>query len=175
MNATNTKHSFIKIFILFLLSYSLPVVALSEIRSVYGYIEPITLLPWKQPLNARLDTGAESSSISAKDINIYKIDTGENYVAFRVAHPSISNEYYYDLPLKKEIPIKNRQGEDNDGAESFRPVVEIPLCFDKKQYIVEANLIDRSELINPVLIGRDTLDKFRADIDPSSKNTIQGC
>ena len=41
-------------------------------KFVYGYIEPVILYPDEIPLAAKLDTGAVTSSLSAKDIYIYK-------------------------------------------------------------------------------------------------------
>jgi hypothetical protein len=41
-------------------------------KSVYGYLEPVTLAPDEVTLTAKLDTGAETASISATDIQLYE-------------------------------------------------------------------------------------------------------
>jgi hypothetical protein len=149
--------------------------AFGVINTSYGYVEPITLLPWQLSMAAKLDTGAESSSISAQGIHLHKADNGEEYVSFHITHPSLFQSYFYDLPLKGKSPIKSREGEGKADLYAYRPVVEMPFCFDQQQYILNVNLIDRSEFKYPILIGRQTLNRFNADIDSDKKNTIKKC
>ena len=150
--------------------------ASKTLKSVYGYLEPITILPTSQSVTAKLDTGAYSSSISATEINIYENDQdgGKKYVKFKLSHPSLDKSQEYNLPLTGTASIKNRAGE-NDNNYTERPMVIIKACFNSDIYELETNLIDRTSFSTPVLIGRKGLVKLGAVVDPSKKNTISAC
>lgn len=141
-------------------------------KAVYGYIEPVVLYPHEIPLTAKLDTGAVTSSISAKDIQIYE-KNGKNYVKFKVSHPDIEETPKFDLPITRIVKIKNRANKEITEKSEARPVVKMPIYFDGKLYNIMVNLIDRSHFSTPLLLGRKTLNKFNAIVDSTLKNTIQ--
>ena len=141
-------------------------------KTVYGYLEPVTLYPDEIPLTAKLDTGAVTASISAKDIYSYK-KNDKDYVKFKVSHPEIEEIPVYDLPLEDIVTIKNRVSEGKSKKNDTRPVVEIPIHFDGKHYQIKVNLIDRSHFSTPMLLGRETLEKFNAIVDGALENTIK--
>ena len=141
-------------------------------KSIYGYLEPVILYPDEIPLVAKLDTGAVTSSLSAKDIHIYE-KNGKDYVKFKVSHPDIEEMPEYDLPLKRITKIKERASKEKTKRYEPRPVVKMPIYFDGKTYDIMVNLIDRSHFSTPMLIGRKALDKFNAVVDSTVKNTIR--
>ncbi|MCO6429077.1 RimK/LysX family protein [Nitrosomonas communis] len=141
-------------------------------KSIYGYIEPVILYPDEISLIAKLDTGAVTSSLSAKDIHIYEKD-GKDYVKFKVSHPAIDETPEYDLPVKHIVKIKKRASKEKSNKSDLRPVVKMPIYFDGKSYNIMVNLIDRSHFSTPMLLGRKALDKFNAIVDSTAQNTIQ--
>ncbi len=145
-------------------------------KSVYGYIEPVTLLPDAIPVMAKLDTGAVTASISAKDIHIYKKNDKE-YVKFEVSHPDIQQTPVYNLPVVGFSKIKNRASEgtmEEGGSESYdlRPIVKMSIYFDGKPHNVKVNLIDRSHFSTPMLLGRKILEKLNVVVDGAIENSI---
>ena len=153
---------------------------MANIKTGYGYVENIYILPSKSLLDAKLDTGAGISSVSATNIHIHEKDKAK-YVSFEVTHEAIENgkrnkekveKIAYDLPLKKVMRIKNRAGEDKTEQYDERPVVEMPICFDGKVYNVEVNLTDRTHFDYPVLLGRKALIQVGAVVDPGQKFTL---
>ncbi|WP_116963642.1 ATP-dependent zinc protease [Fastidiosibacter lacustris] len=152
---------------------------MANIKTGYGYVEQILLLPSQTILEAKLDTGAGISSISVTNIYIYDKD-GQNYIRFDVMHEMIkddektdkSRKKSYDLPLKRDMKIKNRLSENIEERYDERPVVDMPICFDGKIYNIEMNLTDRSRFKYPVLLGRKALIKLNAVVDPGQKFTI---
>ncbi|GGF95240.1 MULTISPECIES: ATP-dependent zinc protease family protein [Cysteiniphilum] len=157
--------------------------AMANIKTGYGYVENVYILPSKTLLDAKLDTGAGVSSISATNIHVYEKD-GKEYVRFDVTHEAIEQQgkrnkdkvekVAYDLPLKREMKIKNRAGEDTKDQYDERPVVEMPVCFDGKIYTIEVNLTDRTHFDYPLLLGRKALIQLGAVIDPAQKFTVDG-
>ncbi|WP_162896581.1 ATP-dependent zinc protease family protein [Cysteiniphilum halobium] len=155
--------------------------AMANIKTGYGYVENVYLLPSKTLLDAKLDTGAGISSVSATNIHVYE-KGDKKYVRFDVTHEAIEQQgkrnkdkiekVAYDLPLKRMMNIKNRAGEDKKEQYDERPVVEMPICFDGKIYTIEVNLTDRTHFDYPVLLGRKALIQLGAVIDPAQKFTM---
>ena len=61
----------------------MPNMGFSEIKTGYGYVEKVALFPDQTLMNAKLDTGAGISSLSAKNIKHYE-KSGKKYVQFDV-------------------------------------------------------------------------------------------
>lgn len=146
--------------------------SLDQNKPVYGYLEPVILHPNEIPLIAKLDTGAVTASLSAKDIHLYK-KNGKDYVRFKVSHPDIEEAPEYDLPVTHIAKIKKRASEGKTKKYDTRPVVRMPIYFDGQLHNIMVNLIDRSHFSTPMLLGRKTLDKFNAVVDGTVKNTIE--
>ena len=168
--AAKKHQNFFSIFILtFLLLISTAAMAN---KSVYGYLEPVTLAPNKATLTAKLDTGAETASISATDIQLYEKE-GEEYVKFNVSHPEIKQALRYDLPIVKHTRIKKRATEITKTKQNHsRPVVRMQIYFDGKPHKIMVNLIDRSHFSTPMLLGRKALEKVGAIVDSTVENTL---
>ena len=141
-------------------------------KSVYGFLEPVTLTAKQITLTAKLDTGAETASISAKDITLYEKD-GREYVNFTVDHPELDEAVDYSLPLVRHARIKKRAGErTKESTHHIRPVVNMQINFDGQPHSIMVNLIDRSHFSTPMLLGRKALEKLGAVIDSTQKNTL---
>ncbi|MFK0087197.1 ATP-dependent zinc protease [Pseudomonas sp. NPDC090755] len=150
---------------------ALPVMAAEP--TLYGRYEYIALPEFGgETLKAKMDTGALTASLSAKDIETFTRD-GEDWVRFRLATKD-SDGKVYEHKLARISKIKNRADEDEDGegAEiSKRPVVDLELCLGDVKRTVEVNLTDRSSFNYPLLIGAKALREFKAAVNPARRFT----
>ena len=111
-----------------------------------GLVEEVILLPWGVRMPARIDTGAGVSSLDARDLSV------EGDIAvFKL--PDKYDGVQIRLPVLKWRVIRSAMGQKR------RPVVEIELCLGSKHIRTEVNLMDRSGLNYPMLIGRNVLKK----------------
>jgi hypothetical protein len=109
-----------------------------------GTVEEVILLPWGVKLQARVDSGAATTSLDARNLKV--IDrTAEFFL------PTASGGLELRIPIKRWVRIKSALGRQR------RPIVELELCIGPKRVNVQANLADRSGLKYPILIGRNTL------------------
>jgi hypothetical protein len=147
--------------------------ALAAEPTVYGRYERIGLPELQQVLKAKMDTGAYTASLSARDVEIFNRD-GEAWVRFRLAAKDV-DDTLYEHRLARISKIKNRadEGDEEPAASdvSKRPVIELPLCLGDQLRTVEVNLADRSGFNYPLLIGAKALRELDAAIDPGKRFT----
>jgi hypothetical protein len=124
-----------------------------------GAVEDVILNPWGIGILARIDTGADLSSLDARDIvvrnNIVDFKLGKRYGGVQL-----------QLPVVEWRHIQTAMGTEK------RPVVEISICLGSKQLRLLATLKDRSEMIYPFLVGRSALSGNFL-VDPSLSRTAQ--
>ena len=134
--------------ILFTLSTMLPFPAnrsgMAADKITVGLVEEVILLPWGVRVPARIDTGAATSSLDARGLKVRK-----GIAEFRLP------DKYGGLKLK--LPVVDQRIVKSAQTRKRRPVVEIDLCLGPKRMRTEVNLIDRSELTYPMIIGRNVL------------------
>ncbi len=121
-------------------------------RTIFGWVERVVLSSEGFSVKAKLDTGARTSSLDARNIEMFEHD-GEKMVRFDVLDPD--SEKYVTLERHLVRTVRIRQHED--GEEDLRPVVKMTLCVGHHAQRVEVNLVDRSEFIYPLLIGRTAM------------------
>ena len=153
-----------------LLSCLLPLSSLlpAAEKTVYGLNEQVSLPELKLEVTAKLDTGAETASLSARDISRFKRN-GKTWVRFYLAIDN-SHAHPIERPLARVSKIKRRSGDyDPEASKTYtaRPVVELELCMGHTLRTIEVNLTDRSAFQYPLLIGADALARFGALVDPS--------
>lgn len=139
-------------------------------KSVYGLNEYVRLFDIDLQLAAKLDTGAKTASLSARDIERFKRD-GESWVRFYLAIDE-AHDYPIERPLARISKIKRRAGDyDPEESKSYtaRPVIEMDVCMGNTLQNIEVNLTDRSAFQYPLLIGSEALKRFTALVDPSLK------
>ena len=143
-------------------------------KTIYGLNEYVWLSDFPTQVAAKLDTGAKTASLSARDIQRFKRD-GETWVRFRLAVDG-ADDQVFEHPLARISKIKRRAGdydpEEDEKTYTARPVIELDLCMGKARRSVEVNLTDRSAFQYPLLIGSDALERFDALIDPSLKYSV---
>lgn len=153
-----------KYLIFFLCLFLLPAAAFAEGKKAYGLHEKVILPDVSPaPLEAKLDTGADTCSLGADDIRIFEKE-GEDRVRFT---PQVKGAPEMELPLSRHSRIKQRSGDTGDSTSIRRPVVMLNICFDGNAYEIEVNLTDRSRFSYPLLIGAGALVEFGAVVDPS--------
>ena len=149
---------------------ALPVMAAEP--TLYGRYEYIKLPEIGETLQAKMDTGALTASLSAKNIETFTRD-GEPWVRFQLATKGASDKVY-EPTVARLSTIKNRADEDDDKEEpasAKRPVVDLEMCLGNVKRTVEVNLTDRSSFNYPLLIGAKALREFGAAVNPARRYT----
>ncbi len=149
---------------------ALPVLAAEP--TIYGRYEYIKLPEIDQTFKAKMDTGALTASLSAKDIETFKRD-GEEWVRFRLATKG-ADDTVYEHRLARISKIKSRADEEEGEVAPEvvkRPVVDLQMCLDGVTRTIEVNLADRSSFNYPLLIGAKALRKFDAAVNPARRFT----
>lgn len=139
-------------------------------KTVYGLNEYVSLADLDLQVAAKLDTGAKTASLSARDIKRFKRD-GETWVRFYLAIDD-AHSHPIERPLSRISKIKRRAGDfDPEEGKTYtaRPVIELEVCMGKARRSIEVNLTDRSAFQYPLLIGSEALKRLDALVDPSLK------
>ena len=150
---------------------ALPVLAAEP--TLYGRYEYIALPEiGGEVLKAKMDTGALTASLSAKDIETFTRD-GDDWVRFRLGGKDASDKVY-EHKVSRISKIKSRADEDDDKDEASvakRPVIDLEMCLGNVKRTVEVNLTDRSSFNYPLLIGAKALREFGAAVNPARRYT----
>jgi hypothetical protein len=115
-----------------------------------GWVEKVSITPEKYKLRARMDTGANTSSIHAQDVQIFHRD-GKEYISFL-----ITNKWGRTLLLERPL-IRHAAIRQDFGEPQNRPVIELSVCVGNVKKTIEVNINDRSVMNYPMLIGRKFL------------------
>ncbi|WP_136249265.1 ATP-dependent zinc protease family protein [Halomonas borealis] len=146
-------------------------VAESPERTV-GWVESVTLMPWNLPFEAKLDSGALTSSLDARDIETFERE-GEPWVRFRLRFDDDDKGETFAMHLER--PRERRLTVRGAGGTDDRPVVLLEVCVDGVRYEEEFSLRDRSEMTYPILLGRRTIGHL-GRLDAASQHlTEPGC
>jgi hypothetical protein len=149
---------------------ALPAFCFAADKPIFGLNEYVLLDGLDLEVAAKLDTGAKTASLSARDIKRFKRD-GETWVRFYLAIDD-AHAHPIERPLARISKIKRRAGDiDMDEGKTYtaRPVIELRVCMGKTLGTLEVNLTDRSAFQYPLLIGSEALKQFDALIDPNLK------
>jgi len=137
----------------------------SEALVKAGWIEEVRIFPGNLRMVAKLDTGAESASIHAEDIDRFERD-GKPWVKFTVTDRTNKN-LTLEREIKRIVKIKRHKQKSAE-----RPVVLLDICLGDTHKEAEVNLANRSNYEYELLIGRVFLNQHFT-IDPSSKRTLE--
>lgn len=146
---------------------------MAEQKNVFGLNEKALLTDLDLVLPAKLDTGAETASLSAQNIRIFQRG-GSSWVRFQLAVDGDADKHDQVLvrPLVRISQIKRRAGDMAEGesdAYTPRPVIHMQVCMGRIRQNIEVNLTDRTSFDYPFLIGSEALKDFDAVVDPSLK------
>ena len=112
------------------------------------------------PIIAKLDTGARTAALHAKNIEIYQSDDGERIRFDAFVDDAVSHAKRCDLPLVGMRRVKN-----TGGSVENRAVVKTRIKLGRRIWTTEVTLTDRAEMGVPMLLGRATM-KRRVVVHP---------
>jgi hypothetical protein len=140
----------------------------AQTPKVVGWIEPVTLSGGQLALEAKLDTGADVSSLDARDIRRFERD-GRAWVSFSV--PDRKGKHLrIERPVERTMEIKKASGDAQD-----RPVVLLKVCLGGVERLTTVNLVDRKRLSTPMLLGRSYLEGHFAVDSGRTHTTTPDC
>lgn len=123
-------------------------------KVILGELEWVYFPIIDEHFKARIDSGATTSSISAKNIVKFERD-GENWVRFELLH-QVTDIEGREIEAKIERTVRIRQS-TSDITER-RHVVKLSINLgDQLQQMAEFTLADRSDMDYPILLGREFL------------------
>lgn len=136
---------------------------------IMGWVERVRLLDPEVHLKAKLDTGAETSSLDVEIIKKFHADN-KRWVRFRLIDRETGEQHIIVRERIRTVAIVMQNAE-----RQTRPVVQMSFCIAGRILDTEVSLIDRSEFAFPLLLGRKALESF-ALIDPGNTYlTIPDC
>ena len=121
-------------------------------KVVVGEVEKFYLAEPGLVYTARIDSGAETSSIDARNITRFERD-GSNWVRFDVPVPGTDELVTMEKEISRRVRIIQASAEDSER----RVVVELQFAIGDHKQVAEFTLADRSNLTYEVLIGRNVL------------------
>ena len=116
-----------------------------------GFIENIVVGNLGMKMTAKLDTGADTSSVHAYNVKVYQRGERDNWVKFRLIGKD-GRAIRYDQNVIRFAQIKTKSG-----GLIRRPVIRLPLCVGGQWGRAEINLADRGDFEYEILIGREFL------------------
>ncbi len=130
-----------------------------EGKLLLGAVEWLQLTEHDIIMASRVDSGAASSSLNAKDISEFERD-GETWVRFTVTYPDgkpdeVDDDDHREVEL--EAPLASRTTVRQASGTEERFVVRLPVRLGPIEDEARFTLSDRAHLTYPALIGRDLL------------------
>ena len=136
----------------------------STSKLLVGQLEQV----WMQNLNlslpARIDTGAETSSLDARNIELFERNS-RRWVRFEILHPETGEPLPLERRLKRMVTIMQSNLPDSER----RPVIKLGITIGTISQTAEFTLSDRSHLEYQVLVGRNILKDVMV-VDVSKEN-----
>mgnify|MGYP006278428931 FL=1 len=136
----------------------------SEQKTIFGYVEDVRVMELGREMRAKLDTGATTSSIDAREIESFEQD-GEDWVRFTVVDRDTDERVELEEPVTRVVHIK-RHGKPSQE----RYVVELDLCLGDRRITEEVSLTSRKKWLYPLLVGRNHM-AGEVLVDPEVKDT----
>ncbi len=131
---------------------------------IIGGVETLYVTPVQMPFQARIDTGAETSSMDANDIKPFERD-GEKWVSFNIVNRKNGEKHHFEKPIKRRTHIVRINHEEE------RYVVNMSVKMGDETINAEFTLAERDKFSYQVLIGRNILNG-RFIVDSSLENTL---
>lgn len=152
---------------------ALPLSAAAESRPIrakviYGLTEEVFIPDLNIRIPAKIDTGAESMSLSAINVERFERGPDDEWVRFDLAIDGFEDMTGIEMPLSRNVRIKRRAADVRDDDEKTwvsRPVVEMTICIGGREARLDVNLADRRNFSTPMLIGSEALAALDALVD----------
>lgn len=117
---------------------------------IFGRYEWISFPDYDLVISARVDSGANTSSLHAIDIREFERD-GDTWVRFTTQFEDEEGEpkdVEIEAPLTRKVTIRQASGSED------RPVVKIRMRLGSVVQDTEFTLTDRGDMSHPALLGR---------------------
>lgn len=134
-------------------------------RTVLGGLEYVYLDPPGIYMSARIDTGAQTSSLNALDMVEFERD-GKPYIKFNIIDPETEKKIELVRRVRGHTKIKKHKIESQR-----RPIVQLRVKLGNLDELISFTLVDRSKFKQQILIGRNFLRDL-AIVDVSKEFTI---
>jgi hypothetical protein len=121
-------------------------------KLLVGRREDVWIEDLQLALPARIDTGAETASLDARNIREFERD-GDDWVRFDIAHPKSGEPLTLERPVARVVLILQSTSEEPER----RAVIELGIVLGAVRQIAEFTLSDRSHLDFQMLVGRNIL------------------
>lgn len=121
-------------------------------KVIVGELEKFYLAGPGLVYDARIDSGAETSSLDARNITRFERD-GNNWVRFDVPVPGTEDLVTMEKEISRRVKVIQSSADEADR----RVVVELQFAIGDHQQVAEFTLTNRSHLTHTVLIGRNIL------------------
>lgn len=132
-------------------------------KQLVGEVEQAYLAELGLTLKARIDTGATTSSIDARNIQPFERD-GEQWVRFNILNPETDQMVQFEKVRVRKVKINQA----NSNSPESRPVVEMQVKIGEITQLAEFTLSNRSHLDYQLLVGRNILrDVMIVDVSQS--------
>lgn len=139
--------------------------AKTDTKTILGGLESVYLDPPGLKFSARIDTGAQTSSLNALDIVEFERD-GKPFVKFSMLHPETKEKIELTRRLRRYVRVKELGNRESQR----RPVVRMRVVLADLDEQINFTLENRSRFKHQVLIGRNLLQDL-AIVDVSKKYT----
>lgn len=133
--------------------------------NIIGAIEPFYILPMKSAFYARVDTGAETSSIDVENLKRFERD-GKKWVSFDIVNDRSQETYHFEKRILKRVKIKRIQKEEH----RLKVMMDIKIAGQKIK--TPFTLAERGDFEFQGLIGR-SLISGRFIVDTSVSHTLK--
>lgn len=143
-------------------------------KLVVGRVENVRLTPPGHVFPARIDTGATTSSLGARDLETFERD-GDPWVRFKIKDQE-EDEFY---EIEKKVVRHARILQASSPEPERRAVIELQFQIGSIKMVEEFTLEERGHLSHNVLIGRNILQdlivvdvarKFSAPLPEENRN-----
>jgi len=137
----------------------------AESKLTVGWLEKVKLFPASLIVHAKLDSGADYSSLNATNLNEFEKE-GKPWVKFEVQN-RFGERASFELPVLRIAMIKKHFGKADR-----RPVVRLGICVGSRFMEADVNLVDRTNFENQMLIGRSFM-AGNLVLDPATTFTAE--
>lgn len=138
--------------------------ASAQHKQTLGWVEKVKITPGELVLQAKIDTGADHSSLNASHFEEFERN-GKKWVRFE-----ISNRYGKSTVLERQIVGYTKIKRQAKPSQK-RMVITLGICIGETYMESEVNLVDRTKFDYHMLIGRSYL-AGNFVVDPAITYTI---
>ncbi|KGE04216.1 ATP-dependent zinc protease family protein [Pseudohaliea rubra] len=139
-------------------------------KLLIGRREEVWIEDLQLALPARIDTGAETASLDARNIREFERD-GDQWVRFDLVHPASGEPLALERPVARVVRILQSSSQEAER----RVVIELGIVLGHVRQLAEFTLSDRSHLDFQMLVGRNILkDLMIVDVGQSNIAPYRG-